>query len=96
MQAPSPDPKPLDHLVLGGDRDAIAVDARFGTLTYGDLDDWVGRYASGLLAKGLKPGDRIAVGGEASGAVTLKATVDPSGALLVADDVGNAVWRVSK
>lgn len=60
MQAPSPDPKPLDHLVLGGDRDAIAVDARFGTLSYGDLDDWVGRYASGLLAKGLKPGDRIA------------------------------------
>lgn len=53
-------PRPLDHLVLRGAADAPALAARFGTLSYAQLDELTGRMADGLLALGLAPGDRVA------------------------------------
>lgn len=60
MQAPSRNPMPLDHLVLRGSPEAPAIAARFGTISYAELDGLVARMASGLLAQGLDAGDRVA------------------------------------
>ena len=60
MQAPSRDPKPLDHLIDVNRGDMPAISARFGTLGYAELDESVGRVASGLLSRGIKEGDRVA------------------------------------
>lgn len=60
MQAPSRTPFPLDHLVLRGVPEDAALTARFGTISYAELDALTGRMASGLRAAGLKPGDRVA------------------------------------
>ena len=60
MIALNPTPYPLDHLSLRGAPDADALVVGEERLTYAELDAAVGRMASGLLAKGLKPGDRIA------------------------------------
>ncbi len=56
----------LDRHVEGGKRDKIALrfegepgDVR--TLTYGQLKDEVARFANGLLALGVKVGDRVAI-----------------------------------
>jgi len=59
VQAPS-HPRPLDYLASGafGDRPALA--GRFGTLNHEELNESVGRVASGLLARGLRPGERVA------------------------------------
>jgi acyl-CoA ligase (AMP-forming) (exosortase A-associated) len=56
----NPTPYPLDHLSLRGAPDADALVVGEERLTYAELDAAVGRMASALLAKGLKPGDRIA------------------------------------
>lgn len=60
MIALDPTPYPLDHLALRGSRDADALVAGEERLTFAELDGAVGRMAATLLARGLKPGDRIA------------------------------------
>ena len=45
---------------MRGDPDAVALTAGVDSLTYAKLDDAVGRNAAELLARGLKPGDRVA------------------------------------
>ena len=57
---PDPTPFPLDHLTGRGAPDALALTAGKETLTYGQLEEEVGRTASALLAQGLLPGDRVA------------------------------------
>ena len=57
---PDPTPFPLDHLTGRGAPDAPALTAGKETLTYGKLEEEVGRTASALLAQGLLPGDRVA------------------------------------
>lgn len=59
MQAPSRDPRPLDHLIDANRGDAPAISARFGTISYAALHESLGRLAHGLLAQGMKPGDRV-------------------------------------
>ncbi len=60
MQQINPEPKPLDHLVLCGPRDNVALETRGDRLSYADLDVAVGRMAAALLASGLERGDRVA------------------------------------
>ena len=43
------------------DRNAVAIEFGFRTVTYGELDNMVDRVAAGLLAQGARPGDRIAM-----------------------------------
>ena len=57
---PNPTPFPLDRLTGRGAPDAPALTAGKETLTYGQLEEEVGRTASALLAQGLLPGDRVA------------------------------------
>ncbi|WP_265570562.1 AMP-binding protein [Sphingomicrobium nitratireducens] len=55
--------KPLDHLARGAGPEAHALVVGGETLTYGELDEGVGRMAGQLLAMGLKAGDRVATWG---------------------------------
>jgi acyl-CoA ligase (AMP-forming) (exosortase A-associated) len=57
---PALTPHPLDHLTSRGAEDAPALTAGQHTLSYGELQELVGRTASALLGQGLKPGDRVA------------------------------------
>lgn len=49
----------FSHLTLSHDRTALVTGGR--TYTFGDLDDASRRYASGLVARGIGHGDRVAV-----------------------------------
>lgn len=49
----------FDRLFAAGHPDAIVIDAAGQTLTYGDLDRAVARYANALTSLGVKPGDRV-------------------------------------
>src|SRR3990170_9055731 len=60
MAVPDPTPYPLDHLALRGEPGATALVAGSENLSYPNLDQRVGRTADALLARGLKPGDRVA------------------------------------
>ena len=60
MQAPDPNPQPLDHLTQRGAPDAPALLTREGALDYAGLEEAVGRLAGSLKARGLAPGDRVA------------------------------------
>jgi acyl-CoA ligase (AMP-forming) (exosortase A-associated) len=60
VQGPDSTPFPLDHLSLGGRRDAIALITREGELDYAGLERAVGSLAAGLKARGLAAGDRVA------------------------------------
>lgn len=60
MTSIDPTPRPLDHLALRGEAEAEALVVGDERVTYRRLDDAVGRAASALLARGLKPGDRVA------------------------------------
>ncbi len=60
MQAPDPNPRPLDHLTLRGAPDAAALATREGVLDYRALEQQVGALAAALAARGLTPGDRAA------------------------------------
>src|SRR5438067_5203473 len=55
-----PTPAPLDHLATRGAADAVALVVGETVRTYAELDATVGRTAAALLARGLKPGDRVA------------------------------------
>ncbi len=60
MQAPDPEPKPLDHLTFCGAEDALALVTREGVLDYAGLERAVGALAAALLGKGLGRGARVA------------------------------------
>ncbi len=60
MQAPDPDPRPLDHLTMRGAQGAPALVTREGILDYAGLERTVSALAAGLLASGLAAGDRVA------------------------------------
>ena len=60
MDAPDPNPRPLDHLTLRGAPDAPALLTREGLLTYAALEDQVSALAASLAARGLPKGARIA------------------------------------
>ena len=60
MIALDPTPFPLDHLVLRGAPNALALVVGEERLTYEQLDEAVGRMAAAFLSRGLQPGDRIA------------------------------------
>lgn len=60
MQAPDPNPQPLDHLTLKGARDAVALITREGMVTYADLEAAVGTLAAALQEKVPQAGERVA------------------------------------
>jgi acyl-CoA ligase (AMP-forming) (exosortase A-associated) len=60
VQAPDPNPRPLDHLTQLGASDAVALVTREGELDYAGLERMVGALASALRGRGLAPGDRVA------------------------------------
>jgi len=51
----------LDQLLDHGAPDAVALVERDRTLSYADLRDAVARVAGGLIAAGVRPGDRVAI-----------------------------------
>src|SRR5687767_5282181 len=55
-----PNPFPLDHLALRGAAKAEALVVGEDRLTYAQLEQAVGQVAAALLARDLKPGDRVA------------------------------------
>jgi acyl-CoA ligase (AMP-forming) (exosortase A-associated) len=55
-----PVPQPIDALPLRGDPAAPALVGREGTLSYGELEQAVGRLAHWLASHGLAPGSRVA------------------------------------
>lgn len=52
--------RPIDHLLLGADPVAPALDGRSGTQTYAELERSVGRLASWLAGFGFEAGARVA------------------------------------
>ena len=60
MQAPDPDPRPIDHLPGRGVPSAPALLTREGLLSYEALEQAVGALAAALQARGLRAGDRVA------------------------------------
>ena len=55
-----PDPKPLDHLALRGEKDSPALVLKDRTLCYSNLEKQVGRLAAWLRAHVPEQGERIA------------------------------------
>jgi acyl-CoA ligase (AMP-forming) (exosortase A-associated) len=53
-------PHPLDTLPLRGAADAVALEDRAGTLSYGELETLVGVMAHALSRHGVAPGGRVA------------------------------------
>ena len=60
MTGPDPTVFPIDHLAVRGVAEAEALVVGDTRLTYGELDDAVGRASAALLSNGLEPGDRMA------------------------------------
>jgi acyl-CoA ligase (AMP-forming) (exosortase A-associated) len=60
VQAPDPEPRPLDHLTLRGAPGAPALITREGELDYAGLERAVGALAAAMQARGLEPGGRVA------------------------------------
>ena len=60
MIALDPTPLPLDHLTGRGALGAEALVVGQERLSYGELEDVVGRTATALLSHGLRPSDRVA------------------------------------
>jgi acyl-CoA ligase (AMP-forming) (exosortase A-associated) len=54
------EPRPIDHLCREGTGDAIALEGRFGRLTYGGMDRAVGSLAHWLREAVPEPGGRVA------------------------------------
>ena len=57
---PDPRPHPVDHLTMRSAADDPALTVGQQTLSYGELEELVGRTAAALLEQGLIPGDRVA------------------------------------
>ena len=51
----------LAHLLDGHDPDSVAIISRNRSVTYGELTDYVARARGGLLAAGVRPGERVAI-----------------------------------
>ena len=60
MEEPDSFPRPLDHLLLGGVRDAPALVTKAATLSYEQAEFAVGQLAAALQAHGFSPGARVA------------------------------------
>jgi acyl-CoA ligase (AMP-forming) (exosortase A-associated) len=60
MIALDPVPKPIDILPSRGATDAVALEDRAGTMTYGELEARVGGIAHQLAGQGLGAGERVA------------------------------------
>jgi acyl-CoA ligase (AMP-forming) (exosortase A-associated) len=60
VQAPDPNPRPLDHLVSLGAPGDTALVTREGALDYAGLEQAVGTLSAALKARGLAPGARVA------------------------------------
>jgi acyl-CoA ligase (AMP-forming) (exosortase A-associated) len=60
VQAPDPEPRPLDHLTARGQPSSAALITREGVLDYAGLERGVGALAAALRGRGLAPGDRVA------------------------------------
>ncbi len=60
MTSPDPIPRPLDHLLLDGNADALALVTKSVTLTYAEAEKAVGALAAALAARGFPPHARIA------------------------------------
>ncbi|HYW15464.1 MAG TPA: AMP-binding protein, partial [Allosphingosinicella sp.] len=60
MQAPDPNPRPLDHLASIGEPAAPALLTKEGLLDYAGLEAAVARLAGALKGRGFGPGDRVA------------------------------------
>jgi acyl-CoA ligase (AMP-forming) (exosortase A-associated) len=60
VQAPDPDPRPLDHLTLGGESGAPALVTREGVLDFAGLERMTGALAAALAGQGLASGARVA------------------------------------
>jgi acyl-CoA ligase (AMP-forming) (exosortase A-associated) len=60
VQAPDPEPRPLDHLTLRGQPHAPALVTREGVLDYAGLERGVGAMAASLQGRGLEAGGRVA------------------------------------
>ena len=60
LETLDPNPRPLDHLTLLGERSAPALITREGALDFAGLDAAVGALAAGLKGRGLAHGDRVA------------------------------------
>jgi len=60
VTGPDPTVFPIDHLAVRGVAEAEALVVGDTRLTYGELDDAVGRASAALLSNGLEPGDRMA------------------------------------
>jgi len=55
-----PNPRPLDHLLLGGAPDAPALVTKAATLSFAQAEARVGALAGALAARGFAPGARVA------------------------------------
>lgn len=60
MEAPDPNPRPIDHILLDGDPNAPALVTKSVTLTYAEAEKCVGALAKALAAFGFAPGARVA------------------------------------
>jgi acyl-CoA ligase (AMP-forming) (exosortase A-associated) len=60
VEAPDPTPRPIDHILLDGNADALALVTKSVTLTYADAEKSTGALAAALAARGLAAGARIA------------------------------------
>lgn len=60
MEAPDPNPRPIDHILLDGAPSAPALVTKSVTLTYSDAENRVGAMANALKSQGFEAGARIA------------------------------------
>lgn len=60
MSSPDPTPRPIDHLLLGGNAHAPALVTKSVTLSYADAERCVGALAAALQAFGFATGARVA------------------------------------
>ncbi|MEC3910785.1 acyl-CoA ligase (AMP-forming), exosortase A system-associated [Sphingobium sp. CR2-8] len=52
--------RPIDHILLRGDRAHVALDGRSGSYSYAELEETLGRLAGWLAGFGLEKGARVA------------------------------------
>ena len=60
MIALDPKPYPIDHIVLRGAPDAVALVDKAGAMTFAELEAGIGALAGWLAGRGLAAGDRVA------------------------------------
>ena len=60
VEAPDPNPRPIDHILLRGKPDSLALVTKSLTLTFAEAERAVGVLAASLAEYGFGPGARIA------------------------------------